>query len=339
MLESLKLFDFKGWRMQIRMALLKVFVGVILAFTSGFGMQGEDISYKIYDFEEGKLYLAQNAQGILFAGVKNEKFQGCEISPNKVLKNGELKCGEKVFVIKNGEIQNKIALQDSFNLKSQEVVYRYSKDSLSQVSTLVLCSSDLEVQNLLELMYEKDFNCANVKETFLPSLEVSMQEYLKNIGGMEALAYLKKFPLEEMVKDRLYYFDDEILVLERTSYLYTGGAHGNHGKWGVIISRKEGIVPLNEMIDLNNLELKKLLWIEYQKYLTEIDNVAQDYVDFENFKVSDAILIDYDGVVFIYQPYEVMPYAYGIVELKLPLESIEKFGNFSHSALGYLFAK
>ena len=81
MLESLKLFDFKGWRMQIRVALLKVFVGVILAFTSGFGMQGEDISYKIYDFEEGKLYLAQNVQGILFAGVRMKSFKAVKYRP------------------------------------------------------------------------------------------------------------------------------------------------------------------------------------------------------------------------------------------------------------------
>lgn len=76
MLESLKLFDFKGWRMQIRVALLKVFVGVILAFTSSFGMQGEDISYKIYDFVELKLPLesiekignfSHSALGYLFA--------------------------------------------------------------------------------------------------------------------------------------------------------------------------------------------------------------------------------------------------------------------------------
>lgn len=325
--------------MQTRAILLKVFVGVMLAFTNGFGMQGEDITYTIYRFDKGKLYLAQNAQGILFAGVKNQKFQSCEISPNKVLENGKLECGEESFMIENGKIQDEVVLEYSFNLKSQEIVYQYSEDSPSQVSVLVLCSNDFKIQNLLELMYQKEFNCTNIRETFLPSLKESMQEYLKNTEGMEALDYLKKFPLEETIKDRLYYFDDEILVFEKMSYLYTGGAHGNYGKWGVVVSKKEGIIPLNEMIDLNNLELKRLLWEEYQKYLAKVDDAVQDYIDFENFKVSDAILLGYDGIIFIYQPYEIMPYAYGIVELKLPLEVIEKFGDFSHSALGYLFTK
>ncbi len=63
----------------------------------------------------------------------------------------------------------------------------------------------------------------------------------------------------------------------------------------------------------------------------------QDYIDFENFKVSDVILLDYNGVVFVYYPYEIMPYVYGIIELRLPLEVVEKFGDFSDSVLGYLF--
>lgn len=341
--------------MQSKMGFLSVLVGVALTVTSGFGVQENgEIFYKTYCFEKGKLYVAQSAQGILFAGMKNRDSQNsknCEIPSSKgleggfnknsnskdssgALKNGHLKCGEEIFEVKNGEIEGEVC--DSFSLKSQKITYRHSENSPSEISASVLCSKNLEIQNLLELMYHKEFGCANVREAFLPSLEESMQEYLKNTGGMDAEAYLKKFPIEEIIEDRLYYFDEEILVFEKMSYLYTGGAHGNHGKWGVVVSKKEGIVPLNERIDLNNLELKKLLWEEYQKYLSSTDEAVQDYISFENFKVSDAILLDYDGVVFVYQPYEIMPYVYGIIELRLPLEAVGRFGNFGDLALGYL---
>ncbi len=48
-------------------------------------------------------------------------------------------------------------------------------------------------------------------------------------------------------------------MFEKMYYLHTGGAHGNRVKLGIVVSKKEGIVPLNERIDWNNLELKKLL--------------------------------------------------------------------------------
>ena len=167
--------------------------------------------------------------------------------------------------------------------------------------------------------------------------EESMQEYLKDIGDLNVEEYLKKFPLEEITEDKLYYFDENLLVFEKMSYLYTGGAHGNHGKWGVVLSKKEGIVELNEIIDLNNLELKQILWEKYQDIAAK--EKVKDYITFENFKVSDAILLSYDGIVFVYQPYEIMPYVYGNIEIKLPLEVVEKFGNFKDSPLKYLFLR
>ncbi len=161
--------------------------------------------YKTYCFKKDKLYVAQNAQGILFAGLKNQHSQNsksCEMLFDEVsngsLEKGHLKCGEKIFGVKNGEIQGEVC--DSFGLKSQKITYWHSENSQSEISAWVLCSMDWEIQNLLELMYHKEFNCANAREAFLPSLEESMKKYLKNTKGMNVEAYLKKFPIEEIIR-------------------------------------------------------------------------------------------------------------------------------------------
>lgn len=324
--------------MEAIMGIKNIIVGAVLScgvfVSSLFAQETQDSIYETYQFENGKLYVARDHNGILFGGIYANGYKGCEVGLDK----SSLQCGKYQFTLEKGKIVGDNAkILDSFAIKSQKIVYRQIQASPSNISMLIVCSKNPKIQNLLELMYQKEFECTNAQQVFLKEAEESMQEYLKDIGDLNVEEYLKKFPLEEITEDKLYYFDENLLVFEKMSYLYTGGAHGNHGKWGVVLSKKEGIVELNEIIDLNNLELKQILWEKYQDIAAK--EKVKDYITFENFKVSDAILLSYDGIVFVYQPYEIMPYVYGNIEIKLPLEVVEKFGNFKDSPLKYLFLR
>lgn len=312
------------------------------------------------------LFVANSKEGILYAG--NQALGRCtpllqdkRESQNEpiALKEGILECKNLALKVENGAIlsaltatQNlklNLKLIDSMVLQQQEATYQYPKSSKqaknASISKQFHCSSDSKTQKILQSVYQKSFNCKNGKEVFLKSAQDCVQNYFKEmlqINGKEKVAneiekYLQTSPFEEYNQESLYFFDNNLLVFLKSNYLYTGGAHGISSKWGVIVSKEKGILPLNTMIDSNNAELKSLLWQEYQNYLKSVE--AEAFVDFESFRVSDAILLDYDSFVFLYQPYEIMPYAYGIVELRIPLEQMEKFGNFAKTPLESLFAK
>ncbi|CAM3599730.1 DUF3298 and DUF4163 domain-containing protein [Helicobacter sp. UBA3407] len=312
------------------------------------------------------LFVANSKEGILYAG--NQDLGRCTPllqdkleSQNEpiTLKEGILECKNLALKVENGAIlgaltatQNfrlNLKLIDSMVLRQQEITYQYPKNSKQAknalISTQFHCSNDSKTQKILQSVYQESFDCKNAKEVFLKNSQDSIQNYFKEMlqtNDKEKVAkgiekYLQTSPFEEYKGESLYYFDNNLLVFLKSNYLYTGGAHGISSKWGVIVSKEKGILPLNTILDSNNGELKSLLWQEYQNYLKSVK--AEAFVDFESFRVSDVILLDYDSFVFLYQPYEIMPYAYGIVELRIPLEQMGKFGNFAKTPLESLFVK
>lgn len=307
---------------------------------------------------DSMLFVANSKNGILYAGNRNlgrcvPLFEN-NSSETTALKNGTLQCKHIALKVIDGVIMGAITatknlklnlkLIDSMVLQQQEVIYQYpakSKQSKNaSITTQFYCSKDSKTQKILQSMYKESFDCKNAKEIFLKNAQDSMRNYFQEMlqannqeNAIEE--YLQTSPFEQYDRDSLYYFNNDLLVFLKSNYLYTGGAHGISSEWGIIVSKENGIVPLNARIDFDNAELKGLLWQEYQNCLKSVETEA--FVDFQSFKVSEAILIDYDSFVFIYQPYEIMPYAYGIIELRIPLEQMEKIGNFDKTPFKSLF--
>ena len=234
----------------------------------------------------------------------------------------------------------------TFSLRNQEVQYQYDPKKFKNTNSITInfiCSNDSRLQMLLNLMYEQDFTCENGKATFMEVAKKSFDKYLEAYergDKQESLeSYLKHSPLEEITKDRVEYFDEEILSLRRFGYLYTGGAHGMPGEWGIIIAREGELVYLDKFLDLNNEELKKILWKTFQDYRLAHNIDIEDFTSYENFKPSDAMTLDNEGIIFLYQPYELLPYSYGIIELKLPFSMVKPFGDFARSPLKHLFGE
>ncbi|OOF62992.1 RsiV family protein [Rodentibacter sp. Ppn85] len=101
------------------------------------------------------------------------------------------------------------------------------------------------------------------------------------------------------------------------AYEYEGGAHGMGGSLYLtvdLISRK--ILRLNDLFDEKVLQkVKDLLWANYTQ-----DGMVKDDETFrkkESFNVSDNIYLDFKGVHFIYNIYEIAPYADGEQDLTL----------------------
>lgn len=238
---------------------------------------------------------------------------------------------------------NGIPLQVDFELTfyHQKVAYGISQyQAATRPRNIVeygfYCSPSGILQSQLNFLYERRFTCDNGEFVFLDFARNTLQEHLQNmaLNGIATDNTLATSPLEEIIDDDISYFDSRLIVIERYGYLYTGGSHGTPGRWGVVFG-PGGIIHLNEIINLNHPNLKQMLWQEYQKYLA--NSKQNTFVSFEDFRVSDIIVPSYNGLRFIYQPYEIMPYVSGIITLVLPYRDVAQFGDFLNSPLRHLF--
>ncbi|MDR2096789.1 MAG: RsiV family protein [Treponema sp.] len=110
----------------------------------------------------------------------------------------------------------------------------------------------------------------------------------------------------------------DILVVKRTKYSYTGGAHGNENDEYVILDLKElKRLSLNDLIAAGKKDgLLPLL----KKALSSLDN-GKD-VQMDDVFVSENIFYDPQGIGFYWNEYEIASYAAGRFEVILPYTEI-----------------
>jgi len=132
------------------------------------------------------------------------------------------------------------------------------------------------------------------------------------------------------------YINDQYFCYSQTFYHYTGGAHGNSNIIYLTLDQKTGQkLKLDQVLDIKHkkaiLRLAKInLFSKYnldnKKSLNEngfwfgendAPESAQSWVDTDGFYLPDNFLIQDDGLVFLYQPYEITAYAMGAPTINL----------------------
>lgn len=119
------------------------------------------------------------------------------------------------------------------------------------------------------------------------------------------------------------------------AYYYTGGAHGGALAYGQTFSKKDGH-KLAYPIDTTKVEqVQALLWKGLADYLMQsredgvtypmiVDELKNMFEDFNGTRTiplpADEPYLTSKGMVFIYQQYEIMPYAAGTPEFTIPYE-------------------
>lgn len=124
------------------------------------------------------------------------------------------------------------------------------------------------------------------------------------------------------------YEDSKILIIAYFSFAYTGGAHGIYGTSLFTIDKSKGKL----------LQLGDILSDEGIKRLPSIlDVVARAQFKIKKGSLTDnGFLVDYipvsksfyvteRGIGFLYNPYEIMPFAAGEVNLMVPFNALSAF--------------
>lgn len=122
------------------------------------------------------------------------------------------------------------------------------------------------------------------------------------------------------------YEDDDYLSIILTPYHYTGGAHGMYNRIGRVYNKHTGdVVPLSYFVHINSpMELTNGLrnnTLTLQSQTGSIE-VMQNDIWNEVPYVSDSYALRGNGNIdLIYQPYEMGPYAYGAMRIRITPEA------------------
>ncbi|WP_166357929.1 RsiV family protein [Pseudomonas akapageensis] len=114
---------------------------------------------------------------------------------------------------------------------------------------------------------------------------------------------------------------DGLVIIELSSYLDTGGAHGNPGRGFINYSRQQHkvltlndmLVPGQEAAFWQTAQLAHKAWLASVK----MDQDAE-FVKTWPFQQTPNIALTYGAVILKYNVYTIAPYSMGHVELKIP---------------------
>lgn len=144
-------------------------------------------------------------------------------------------------------------------------------------------------------------------------------------------SFIKEFPdspqqWEAMIDGEVTYRSPEIICIALNSYLDTGGAHGNTNVKFFNFNPNTG-----ELFKMNDLvsDREGLSAIIKTQLKTEIEanaNEPMENVFFgDDFKMPESLGYSDEGLIILYNPYEIASYAQGIIEFSIPFEAVTSF--------------
>jgi hypothetical protein len=129
---------------------------------------------------------------------------------------------------------------------------------------------------------------------------------------------------EALIDGEVTYQSQKITCIAINSYLNTGGAHGNMNISFLNFDSQTGqLLNIDDYIK-NRLDFIKLAKKYFNIELQESSNKTNfdDYFFEENFHLPENIGFSDDGVILLYNIYEIAPYSEGITEFTIPFEEI-----------------
>jgi hypothetical protein len=120
------------------------------------------------------------------------------------------------------------------------------------------------------------------------------------------------------------YQSDQVICVTLESYLDTGGAHGNGNTAFLNFNPKTGaLLKLDDMV--KDVAGFKILAESYFKNETDTKEQVEDYLFGEGFQLPANLGFDKNGIILLYNNYEIASYAQGITKFTIPYEEAKAF--------------
>ncbi|MEF3078414.1 DUF3298 and DUF4163 domain-containing protein [Winogradskyella poriferorum] len=176
-----------------------------------------------------------------------------------------------------------------------------------------------------------------IKEAIISTLsdvtkKTSLESVLEDFDT-EFITFKKQFPeashpaWELHIETEKVYQSEEIITLSINTYEFKGGAHGNDKIKFLNLNANTGeVYKLSDIID-NSDDFKALAKDHFLKSIdaAKENNQIEDYFFGKPFQLPENIGFSDDGLVFLYNVYEVASYDQGYTEFVIPFDAVESY--------------
>ncbi|NRD22035.1 DUF4163 domain-containing protein [Winogradskyella litoriviva] len=163
-----------------------------------------------------------------------------------------------------------------------------------------------------------------------PENKIDLKTLIQDFNT-EYLKFKKNFseesePVWELdIESELTYQSESVISIAISIYEFKGGAHGNDQIKFLNLDAKTGrVLDLNDIIE-NKEEFKTLAKSHFKKTF-ELENSTVNMEDFffgEPFQLPENIGYSDEGLVLLYNVYEVATYDQGYIEFVIPFEELD----------------
>ncbi|WP_138432354.1 DUF3298 and DUF4163 domain-containing protein [Winogradskyella algicola] len=176
-----------------------------------------------------------------------------------------------------------------------------------------------------------------IKEAIISTLsdvtkKTSLESVLEDFDA-EFITFKKQFPeashpaWELHIETEKVYQSEEIITLSINTYEFKGGAHGNDKIKFLNLNANTGeVYNLSDIV--NNSDGFKALAKDHFLKSIDVDkenNQIEDYFFGKTFQLPENIGFSDDGLVFLYNVYEVASYDQGYTEFVIPFDAVESY--------------
>lgn len=183
--------------------------------------------------------------------------------------------------------------------------------SISTIKTNIDWLNDLLWKKLTENEEMKNIS----REQFVARYQTAFEEDKKEVKETPSLGISHSMWTDFIAQK------EKLATFAISFYDYEGGAHGIEGnRYFTIDLTTRHILTLNDLFNEKDLpKVKTLLWEQYNDSNKEYEPV----IGADSFNLSNNIYLDSRGVHFIYDVYEIAPYAAGEQDLLLYFGQLE----------------
>lgn len=125
----------------------------------------------------------------------------------------------------------------------------------------------------------------------------------------------------------ILYMDDRVVTLSQSEYLYTGGAHGlEHQEYLHFDFNTGKQFTLNDIIKTGSEDKITNLIGRYLMKSLEIQTKEElEGILINELYASSSFFFTSNELVFVYNPYEIAPYVYGIIYVFVPFSEMKSY--------------
>ena len=212
-----------------------------------------------------------------------------------------------------------------------ETVFTTEKNTMVEVIIPLASGTDATVTNAIN---------ATINTHVIKALKIGDPETINaktieesiNYFNAEFEAFSNDFPeahpWDAQIDGEVMYQSYEVISISLSSYLNTGGAHGNLTITFLNFNAKTGNLIKTEEL-FNNMNAFEKIAKTYFEDTTEGENDI--LFDPQSFQLPQNIGFNDQGIILLYNTYEVAPYSTGIIEFTIPFEEVSALLNFNGS--------